>query len=150
MKLLHQFWNIVPNAVRTPAFAIAGLVALLGLTAGIVEGRNSGQPLLPLAGIGGGLLLGSLIATWILCLGFVYADARRRAMPPIPWTLIAAFVPNLLGFLFYFALRKPLAAPCPHCGRPLETGQRFCSWCGCERTAPPSSQMLSQAPGAPS
>ena len=126
----RHFWNIVPSTVRKAAFAIVGLVVLLGLIAGIVYGPNKGQPLLPLAGIGGGFILGSLSAIWVLCLGFVYADARRRAMPSIPWTLIAAFVPNLLGFLFYFALRRPIVAPCPQCGQAISTGQRFCAACG--------------------
>jgi hypothetical protein len=77
-----------------------------------------------------GLVAGVVIAIWILGLGYVYADARRRGMPPILWTLIAAFIPNLLGFLLYFALRRPIALPCPHCGQPTTAEQRFCSWCG--------------------
>ncbi len=81
-------------------------------------------------GMGMGLLAGSLAAIWLLCLGYVYADARRRAMPAVLWTLIALMVPNLLGFLFYFALRRPLASPCPKCGNAIAAEQRFCSWCG--------------------
>jgi hypothetical protein len=76
------------------------------------------------------LLAGVVIALWILCLGYVNADARRRAMPPILWTLIAAFIPNLLGFLLYFALRRPIALPCPQCGQATIAAQRFCPWCG--------------------
>ena len=91
-----------------------------------------------------GLLTGTLAAIWLLCLGYVYADARRRAMPPVLWTLLAALVPNLLGFLFYFALRKPLAAPCAHCGQLLETGQRFCSRCGFDTSASPTGNAGSQ------
>jgi hypothetical protein len=88
--------------------------------------------------MGMGLLVGALAAIWILCLGYVYADARRRAMPPVPWTLIAMLVPNLLGFLFYFALRKPLAAPCAQCGQAVETGQQFCPRCGRDTLASPT------------
>jgi hypothetical protein len=85
-----------------------------------------------LAGTGMGLFMGTFAALWILCLGYVYADARRRAMPAVLWTLLAALVPNLLGFLFYFALRKSTQSPCPRCGRPVEAGQRFCPSCGLE------------------
>jgi hypothetical protein len=88
-----------------------------------------------LVGPGIGLLAGSLVALWILCLGYVYADARRRAMPAVPWTLIAALVPNLLGFLFYFALRRPIMSPCPQCGQPVHPAQRFCATCGFDRLA---------------
>jgi hypothetical protein len=69
-------------------------------------------------------------STWVLCLGWVYADARKRAMPAWLWVAVAACVPNLLGFLIYFACRRPIALPCPHCGQPNGPGQRFCSWCG--------------------
>jgi hypothetical protein len=104
--------------------------------------------------LGTGLLVGALAAIWILCLGYVYVDARRRAMPPVPWTLIAALVPNLLGFLFYFALRKPIAAPCPQCGQAVESGQHFCSRCGRDTLAsstgnagtPPASTGLGSNP----
>jgi hypothetical protein len=151
----RQFWNVVPQPVRIVACAIVCIAVLVGLIAGAVHGRVTGQPVESPAwesfvGIAIGLLGGSFVALWILCLGYVYADARRRAMPPVLWTLIATLVPNLLGFLFYFALRKPLAAPCPQCGQTVETGQRFCSRCGFERASAPSSQTPLQAPGAPS
>lgn len=140
----RHFWNIVPPAVRKAAFAIVGFVVLLGLIAGLVYGPSKGQPLLPLAGFGGGFIFGSLAAIWVLCLGYVYADARRRAMPSIPWTLIAAFVPNLLGFLFYFAMRRPLLLPCPRCTQPVYTGQRFCASCGFDTF--PSAPSTASAP----
>ena len=68
-------------------------------------------------GLGVGLLVGAFFAFWLLCLGYVYADARRRAMPAVLWVLLAIFIPNLLGFLLYFALRRPLGSPCPNCGQ---------------------------------
>lgn len=140
----RNFWNIVPRPVRKSAFFIVGLVVLLGLIAGLVYGPSKGQPLLPLAGIGGGFIFGSLAAIWVLCLGYVFADARRRAMPPIPWTLLAALVPNLLGFLFYFALRRPLLRPCPRCAQPVYTGQRYCAACGFDTF--PSAPSIPPAP----
>jgi hypothetical protein len=98
--------------------------------------------------MGIGLLTGTLAAIWILCLGYVYADARRRAMPAVLWTLLAALVPNLLGFLFYFALRKPTASQCPQCGQMVETGQRFCSWCGYDRFSSAPASRVAQTPSA--
>jgi hypothetical protein len=111
------------------------VAVLIGLVAGAVHGRVVGQstvsPVLEsLVGIGMGLLAGCLVALWVVCLGYVYADARDRGMPPILWTLLAALVPNLLGFLFYFALRRPLLLPCPRCAQAIYTSQRFCASCG--------------------
>jgi hypothetical protein len=151
----HQFWDVVPQPVRIAACAIVCVAILIGFIAGAVHGRVTGlvntSPVLEsLAGIGMGLLAGSFIAIWLLCLGYVYADARRRAMPPVLWTLLALLVPNLLGFLFYFALRRPLISPCPKCGHAVAAEQRFCAWCGHQATSSPSSQTPLQAPGAPS
>jgi hypothetical protein len=136
---LHQFLSTVPKAVRIAACAVVCCAVLIGLVLGIT-GRPIHCPTAPhalngLVGMGGGLLTGTLAAIWILCLGYVYADARRRAMPPVLWALLAALVPNLLGFLFYFALRRPTASQCPQCGRAVEAGQRFCPSCGLEQSS---------------
>jgi hypothetical protein len=149
----HQFLSVVPKPFRIAACAIVCCAVLIGVVVGITlpPGLCTLTPALGrIARVGIGLLAGSIAGIWVLCLGYVYADARRRAMHPILWTLIAALIPNLLGFLLYFALRQPVMLPCPGCGRPIATEQRFCSWCGRERISPPSTQTLSQAPGAPS
>jgi hypothetical protein len=145
----RQFWDVVPQPVRIAACATVCVAVLIGLVAGAVHGQTLGHcalsPVLQsLAGIGMGLLFGSLVAIWILCLGYVYADARRRAMPAIPWTLIAALVPNLLGFLFYFALRRPLIPPCVQCGQPGEIG-RFCPSCGFDKLSSATGSAPSQS-----
>ncbi len=130
---VRQFLDVVPKSVKTVAAVIAGGGVLIGLafTVRFIEGRPSNCRLsMSCCQAGFGLLGGVVIAIWILCLGYVNADARRRGMPPILWTLIVAFIPNLLGFLLYFALRRPIALPCPHCGQATTAGQRFCSWCG--------------------
>jgi hypothetical protein len=132
----REFWGLVPQPVRIAASAIVCVAVLVGLIAGTIHSQSHPGCVSPvlqsLVGAGIGLLIGSLVAIWALCLGFVFADARRRAMPAVPWTLIAGLVPNLLGFLFYFALRRPLVPPCPQCGQPGETG-RFCSACGLDK-----------------
>jgi hypothetical protein len=138
---VRQFLDVVPRSFKTGASIIAGCAVLIGLIAVLVGGMNDGRisahgaslPVLASVvgrGLGFGLLAGVLIAIWVICLGYVYADARRRAMPPILWTLVAAFIPNLLGFLLYFASRRPIALPCTHCGQAITAEQRFCSWCG--------------------
>jgi hypothetical protein len=133
---VRQFLDVVPKSVKTVAAVIAGggLLFGLALTVGWIDGKAI------IAGPFLGLLAGVVIAIWILGVGYVNADARRRGMPPILWTLIVVFIPNLLGFLLYFALRRPIALPCPHCGQPTTAGQRFCSWCGYQGSSALSSQ----------
>ena len=146
MRFRESFLSVVPKPVRTVASVIVLGAALIGLTVGIVE-THVGTPsagthglfyvLWAIFGVAGGLFIGGLFAIWILGLGYVWADARRRDMPHIPWTLIAAIVPNLLGFLLYFGLRKPIASPCPQCGQPIAIEQRFCPWCGFQALSQP-------------
>jgi len=133
----RQFLNIVPRGVRIAASCVVGLGVVVGSALLYMQEKRIQQfhpHAMPVhqaeVGLGVGLLVGVLVAIWILGLGFVYGDARRRAMPAIPWTLIALFVPNLLGFLFYFVMRKPIGLPCATCGQPMTPDQRFCSWCG--------------------
>jgi hypothetical protein len=133
---VRQFLDVVPKSVKTVAAVIAGGGVLIGLALAVrfIEGKAFiGGPFLA-------VLAGAVIAIWILGVGYVNADARRRGMPPILWTLIVVFIPNLLGFLLYFALRRPIALPCPHCGQPTTAGQRFCSWCGYQGSSALSSQ----------
>jgi hypothetical protein len=131
---IRKFLDVVPKFVKTAALVIAGGGVLIGLAVTLIDGKAV------IAGLGLGLLVGAVIAIWIICLGYVNADARRRGMPPILWTLIAAFIPNLLGFLLYFALRRPIASPCPHCGQAMTAEQRFCSWCGYQGSSALASQ----------
>jgi zinc-ribbon domain/Phospholipase_D-nuclease N-terminal len=138
---VRQFLDVVPKSAKAVACGVAGGVILIGFVGTFIEGHGQNTPFAVLVpGAGFGLLAGVVIAIWILCLGYVHADARRRGMPPILWTLIAAFIPNLLGFLLYFALRRPIALPCPQCGQPTTAEQRFCSWCGYQGSSALSTQ----------
>jgi len=79
------------------------------------------------------LALGSFAAGFILSVGYVYGDAKRRDMPPMLWALVAFMVPNLVGFLLYFLLRKPLSQACAGCGRAIPSGLAFCPHCGLQQ-----------------
>jgi Phospholipase_D-nuclease N-terminal len=131
---LRQFLDVVPRPVRVWAVVIV-CCAVVG---GFVAGYFGATAWKSMAANGSfALLVGILAAIWLLCLGFVFADARRRDMPAVAWMLMAMMVPNLLGFLLYFVLRKPLTDPCPSCGRVMSPEQPFCSWCGSSRSLAP-------------
>jgi RNA polymerase subunit RPABC4/transcription elongation factor Spt4 len=62
--------------------------------------------------------------------GYVYGDAKRRGMRYVMWTLLAIFVPYLIGVIVYFLLRDPLPKRCPRCGIMVKAGFVFCPHCG--------------------
>jgi RNA polymerase subunit RPABC4/transcription elongation factor Spt4 len=76
------------------------------------------------------ILGGVVMAAMILLIGYVYADARRRGMNAVLWTLLVIFLPKLLGFVVYFLLRKPLLQPCPNCRWPIGSDFAYCPKCG--------------------
>ena len=143
----RRFLSVVPKAVRFWALAIGASIVLIGLA---VSYHAAEQAAGPAAGLrtfskyGSAAIVGAVVtATWILGLGFVYADARLRAMRAVLWVLVAALFPHLLGFLLYFVMRQPIPSTCSHCGRAIPSLQPFCSWCG-------SPQALSNSGGPPS
>jgi len=77
---------------------------------------------------------GALLFLYIVLIGYVNADARRRSMRYVLWTFIAVLVPNMLGIVLYFILRDPLVVTCPKCGVQGRVNYAFCPQCGAELT----------------
>ena len=75
-------------------------------------------------------VVGTLVLIYLLLVGYVYADAKRRGMRQIAWTLIVIFVPSAIGFIVYFLLREPVLTPCGTCGSPARREFAFCPDCG--------------------
>jgi len=73
-----------------------------------------------------------LLMAIVLLIGYVNADARRRGMRYVMWTLLAIFIPNGIGIILYFVLRDPILSPCPRCGHLAGPGFVFCPQCGAE------------------
>ena len=136
---LRRFLSIVPKTVQLWAWVVVGCTVLIGLVAGY-KTADQGAMLRTMSEYGSAaLVFGIAAAIWLLCLGFVFADARRRDMRAILWVLVAALFPHLLGFLLYFVMRQPIPSTCTHCGGTIPQHQRFCSWCGAPQPSSPSS-----------
>jgi len=122
------------SSVRRVVPRTAWLLALLAFGAAWLclahFGADEQQTLLTLA-------CSLFAAAYVLALGYVYGDARRRGMSGLLWVLAAVLVPNLVGFLLYFLLRKPLLEPCGGCGSGMAAGHAFCPACGQPAQAPP-------------
>jgi RNA polymerase subunit RPABC4/transcription elongation factor Spt4 len=113
----------------------AYLIALLGflsmatlLVFAALKDKNA-PPMAVMALLG--IFAGTIIAGYILLIGYVNRDAGRRGMSRVLWTLIAIFVPNGLGIVLYFVLRKPRISHCPQCSAIIEPQFGFCPRCRC-------------------
>jgi hypothetical protein len=133
MTRFDQEWALVPVPARWIAvlvfLAMAGLMASLFLLPLLLEHDYKGLlfvfPLFLLSSIGGVFL-----AVFVLLVGYVYGDARRRGMNEVLWTLLAIFIPSAVGIILYFILRDPIPVPCPSCGTPARKGYAYCASCG--------------------
>jgi RNA polymerase subunit RPABC4/transcription elongation factor Spt4 len=86
-----------------------------------------GRPLL-------GLLAGAVAGCYLLLIGYINRDSKRRGMSPTLWTIVAIVIPNCLGIILYFILRQALRKPCPQCGYAVQPGFNFCPRCSCKLT----------------
>ncbi len=116
------------SIIPTPAWIVAAVVSLgmIALGSGLVGAyRVEAFPVL-LALVFGATVLGA----YIVLIGYVYADAKRRGMRHVLWTWICILVPNGLGIVLYFILREPLLVYCSRCGYRAKPGFAYCPSCG--------------------
>jgi RNA polymerase subunit RPABC4/transcription elongation factor Spt4 len=109
----------------------AWILAVIGFAAMQVVAQVVRQPDAPTPIVRAlmGLLVGAVVACYLLLIGYIAPDARRRGMSPLLWTLVAILVPNALGMILYFILRQPIRSACPQCGSFVQSGFNFCPHC---------------------
>jgi RNA polymerase subunit RPABC4/transcription elongation factor Spt4 len=121
--------KIIPHTARYIAGFFYVLFVILALTVFIPGDKELRY--WPVAGkiaFAFGVFL--FVVAWILLIGYVYADAKRRGMRYVMWTFLAALIPNGIGVILYFLLRDPLPKACPHCTRLVNAKFVFCPYCG--------------------
>jgi len=72
---------------------------------------------------------GTLFASYVLLVGYVSRDVRRRNMPAALWMLIVIIMPGGVGAVVYFLLRQPMLTRCPHCTTEIASTYHFCPQC---------------------
>jgi lipid-A-disaccharide synthase-like uncharacterized protein len=72
---------------------------------------------------------GTLFASYVLLVGYVSRDVRRRAMPAGLWMLIVIIMPGGVGAVVYFLLRQPVLMRCPNCITEIPSTNHFCPQC---------------------
>ena len=101
------------------------IVAVLFVT---IVGRDHNAPRLVVRFLLG-VLAGTVLGCYAVLIGYINQDSGRRGMSRVLWTLMAIFVPNGLGIVLYFVLRKPRTTHCPQCDAEVEPGFSFCPRC---------------------
>jgi cytochrome bd-type quinol oxidase subunit 2 len=126
-KLTEELRIVSPIAWVITVLMYAGFATLLAFVTGndpnISQWPPAGRWLFSLS-------IPLIMAIYVILIGYVNADARRRGMRYVVWTLLAIFVPNALGIILYFVIRDPLMTPCAACGIPAKQGFAFCPACG--------------------
>jgi len=120
--------RVIPKAAWIVALVLYAVLATVILVFGI--GKDPQMSKWPLAGqiaFAYGFML--FLPALVLLIGYVYGDAKRRGMRYVMWTLLAIFVPNLIGIILYFILRDPLPISCPSCGKSVKSSFTFCPYC---------------------
>ncbi len=87
------------------------------------------------------------MAGWVILIGYIYGDARRRGMRYVVWTLLAIFIPNGIGILLYLLMRDPRPAYCSRCGGTMLANHAFCPHCGTSVAAVCGSCQRATQPG---
>ncbi|MGA7919283.1 MAG: zinc ribbon domain-containing protein [Candidatus Acidiferrales bacterium] len=130
MSRFRNELRVIPAAARvTAALAYAATATLMVLF--VMYGNDKDVDKAPEIGkffliVG----LGIFPAIWVLLIGYVYGDSKRRGMRHVMWTLLAIFIPDAIGIILYFILRDPLMRACPGCAQPAKSGFAFCTHCG--------------------
>ncbi len=125
----QSVWDMIPRPAKFIALALwAGLGSLFRFVLLPTDAEMSAwmewQKILFAFG------LTAVLAAYVLLIGYVFADARRRCMRYVLWTWLAALIPNGVGVLLYFVIRDPLPIDCPNCGEKSRPGFVYCPKCG--------------------
>ena len=76
-----------------------------------------------------GYTYGTAVASYVLLVGYVSRDVRRRKMSAGLWMLIVILMPGGIGAVVYFLLRQPMLSRCPHCNTEIASTYHFCPQC---------------------
>src|SRR5450631_2988709 len=58
---------------------------------------------------------GTALASYVLLIGYVSRDVKRRKMSAGLWVFLVILMPGGIGAVVYFLLRQPVLTRCPNC-----------------------------------
>ena len=131
-RMMHEKLQFGDDLRMIPRWLIGLAVVLfaagqVGAQIFCLDPGNSDVPLIAVMGLAAGVAL--VVSAFLLLFGYINADAKRRGMNSTLWTLLAIFVPYLIGVVTYFVIREPLTYNCPQCGGTVSARFNFCPSC---------------------
>lgn len=129
MSRFTENLGVIPRAAKLTAWIVSVGLAALILYLGIYPPPGS-QPLPPAGVVFLPILAFAFPFAIIMFVGYVHGDAKRRGMRYVMWTMLAIFVPYMIGIILYFSLRDPLPSTCPKCSASVLSQLTFCPNCG--------------------
>ena len=110
---------------------ILSLVVFAGIQVLSFWGRQAVQPHRgnPVMHVVGSYSWGAALASYVLLIGYISRDVKRRNMSAGIWMLIVLVMPGGIGAIVYFLLRQPMMSRCPSCRTEVSTGFHFCPQC---------------------
>jgi hypothetical protein len=72
---------------------------------------------------------GTALASYMLLIGYISRDVKRRNMSGAVWMLMVLLMPAGIGAVVYFLLRQPVMTRCPSCRTELAHDFHFCPQC---------------------
>ena len=129
MSRMTEAMNLIPRAAW--AIAVVFYLFFVGLAWLVLIPSDDTLSLWPVVGKAAfAVIIPLFLMAWVLLIGYVNGDARRRGMRHVLWTLLAIFIPNAIGIILYFIMRDPPMRGCTKCGRRVRGGFEFCPGCG--------------------
>ena len=132
MSRFEQEFALVPTGARwTAALVALGFATLMAGIFLVPVAASEPKALVFVLPVFLASLIGAVgLGTFVLLVGYVFGDARRRGMNHVLWTLLAIFIPNAIGVILYLILRDPVPVACPSCGALARKGLAYCAGCG--------------------
>jgi RNA polymerase subunit RPABC4/transcription elongation factor Spt4 len=128
MSRFKEEFSLISPTGKLIAFLV-WLILTVGVNVLFVTVGKPGDPPLPFR-VFLTLFVPIPLTVYALLIAYINADARRRGMRHVLWTLLAIFIPNGIGIILYFIFREPLLLACPACGATAKQIFAFCPACG--------------------
>lgn len=133
MSQIQRAWDVIPATAKAIAFlAWLGLAILIRFV--FFPADREANKWLEWQKDVFSFCIPLVFLLYVLLVGYVYGDAKRRFMRHVLWTLIAALMPYAIGAIIYFVIRNPLPATCPSCQTDARPGFAYCAKCGTRLT----------------